>query len=204
MVALLLDVLGGDTRQSQGDAKSTPIECYHVDCRVSDNTADIGRARFGKVFPLLKYCFQAIWCRFRFGVKNFYYVPAPGVRSAVYRDWIVMALCRPFFRKLIFHWHGVGLGQWLGKSANPFERRLTRALLSNSDLSIVLGSYYKTDIQQFRPKQIVEVFNGIPDPCPDFTTSLLPMREARRVARIQLGAGKTPDAETLGKLWHSS
>ena len=35
---------------------------------------------------------------------------APGKRAALYRDWVVMVLCRPFFRQVIHHWHAVGLG----------------------------------------------------------------------------------------------
>ena len=53
-------------------------------------TADIGRLRPGKLVRLVGYCLQAIVLRFRYGIPNFYYIPAPGMRSAVYRDWLVM------------------------------------------------------------------------------------------------------------------
>ena len=50
----------------------------------------------------------------------------------LYRDWLVMVCCRPFFRHLIFHWHAVGLGEWLDHQARPFERRLSHALLERA------------------------------------------------------------------------
>src|SRR5712692_2621205 len=101
MVQMVVDALGGDRRQAgrgsalerpsiQKNPTNSPIECYHVDCRLSDDIQDIGRLRWGKLFRLLGFCLEAIWCRFRYGATCFYYVPAPGLRSAIYRDWIVM------------------------------------------------------------------------------------------------------------------
>ena len=46
-------------------------------------------------------------------LKIFYYVPAPGKRVALYRDWLVMFICRPFFSGVILHWHAVA-GQMAG------------------------------------------------------------------------------------------
>ena len=39
---------------------------------------DIGEFQGAKILLIFFYCLQAIWCRFRHGVENFYYVPAPG------------------------------------------------------------------------------------------------------------------------------
>src|SRR5216117_737930 len=123
MVQLMLAGFGGDRRRRRGRGREpavamTPdergsfdIECYHVNARLSQKLEDIGILRFGKLFLLLGYCLQAIWCRYRFGVSNFYYVPAPGKRSALYRDWVVMLICRPFFKRVILHWHAAGLAK---------------------------------------------------------------------------------------------
>src|SRR5205814_783047 len=115
MVQLMLDGFGGDRRKRKPARLPSPhgIECYHVDVRLSKRLEDIGDLRLGKFFLLLIYCMQAIWCRFRYGVENFYYVPAPGKTSALFRDWLVMLLCRPFFTRVILHWHAAGLAKWL-------------------------------------------------------------------------------------------
>ncbi|HTD88545.1 MAG TPA: hypothetical protein VK850_18370, partial [Candidatus Binatia bacterium] len=99
MVQLLLDGL-----------KGSAIRVYHVNARLSDDLEDIGRMRWLKVFALFRYCLQAIWLRVTQGVNYFYYVPASGHRAPLYRDWIVMLLCRPFFKRVIYHWHSAGLG----------------------------------------------------------------------------------------------
>src|SRR6478735_612505 len=97
MVQLMLEGFGGDqrkiktvtpdkTKPASTDPGRFGIECFHVNARLSRKLEDIGDMRVGKFAVLLGYCLQAIWCRFRYGVKDFYYIPAPGKPSALYRD----------------------------------------------------------------------------------------------------------------------
>lgn len=165
MVQLMLDGL-----------RECGIKVFHVDARLSEGVADIGRMRWGKVVFLLKYCLQAIWLRFKHGIENFYYIPANGNRAPLYRDWLVMALCRPFFKKVIFHWHAAGLGDWLNTNAKPWERWVSRRLIHGADLSIVLGNYNRRDAEAIDSHSIVVVPNGIADPRPDFDKDVLPVR----------------------------
>src|SRR5207245_4241056 len=123
MVQLMLKGFGGDRRrpgqaqagdsEAQAAANSFGIECYHVNARLSKKLEDIGDLRIGKFVLLLGYCLQAVWCRFRYGVRNFYYIPAPGKPSALYRDWMVMLICRRFFKRVILNCHAAGLAKWL-------------------------------------------------------------------------------------------
>jgi len=169
MIAHLVQGFGGDKRPGQPDTAISlhGIEVYHVNARLSDDLEDIGSARWGKLLLLIGYCLQAIWIRIRYGVSAFYYVPSPPKRSSLYRDWMVMTLCRPWFRCLIFHWHSVGLGEWLKTTARPFERRLSQWLLGTVELSLVLSRYNEADARKLNPKATAIVPNGIPDPNPD-------------------------------------
>ena len=99
MVQLMLEGFGGDRRKKRRDNNGIHrgIECYHVNARLSKNMEDVGGVRFAKLFLLVGHCLQAIWCRFRYGASTLYYVPAPGKPAALYRDWMVMGLNRPFF-----------------------------------------------------------------------------------------------------------
>lgn len=186
MVQVMLDGLGGDRRVSPGHPTAHGIECYHVNARVSRDAEDIGGLRLGKLGRLLGFCLEAIWCRFRHGVKTMYYVPAPGKRSAVLRDWMVMFLCRPFFPKLILHWHAAGLAPWLDSEAGSLTRALTRRALRHADLSIVLSDFNRADANYFLPKAVAVVRIGIPDPCPRFAEEILPHRDRRVAARREL------------------
>src|SRR6478735_4613471 len=87
MVQLMLGGFGGDQRtsKSRSDVRSDlyGVSCYHVNAQVSRELEDIGDFRFSKVFLLIGYCLQAIWCHFRHDVDTMYYIPAPGKRSAL-------------------------------------------------------------------------------------------------------------------------
>lgn len=198
MVRLLLDGFGGDRRRKASASLShLGIECYHVNARVSKQLEDIGDFRPGKLLLLIGYCLEAIYVRFRYGVENFYYVPAPGKSSALYRDWVVMFLCRPFFKRTIFHWHAAGLAKWLETARQMRSRTWTYRFLKNVDVSIVLSRYNRGDAEKLLPKNISVVSNGIPDPCPEFEQTVLVRRRARLAARRRLLAGQTLTSQDL-------
>jgi glycosyltransferase involved in cell wall biosynthesis len=193
MVQLMLNGFGGDRRQRKGEALNPfGIECYHINARFSRGLEDIGEVQSIKLARLFLHCLEAIWCRFRHGVENFYYVPAPSKRVALYRDWLVMLICRPFFKRVILHWHAAGLAKWLETSVQIRTRATTYRLFKPVDLSIVLSKYNFADAEKLLSRHIRVVNNGIPDPCPDFAQSVLPLRHARFTARARLFAGEEP------------
>ena len=204
MVQLMLQGFGGDhrrrrhglvPRQPAGDVHG--IQCYHVNNRVSKRLEDIGEFHGMKLILLVGHCLEAIWCRFRYGVTTFYYIPAPGKKSALYRDWLVMLLCRPFFKTMILHWHAAGLGKWLETALQIRSRAITYHASGQADLSVVLSRYNLADAEKLLPRRVRVVSNGIPDPCPDFETSVLPRRRTRFAARAQQASqtagGKSPN-----------
>ncbi|HTB82514.1 MAG TPA: hypothetical protein VK742_02565, partial [Candidatus Sulfotelmatobacter sp.] len=195
MVQLMLEGFGGDVRK-RNPAAPHPlgIGCYHVDARFSRSLADVGEFQGVKIFLIFWFCLQAIWLRCRYGVDTFYYVPAPGKRVALYRDWLVMLVCRPFFKNVILHWHAAGLAKWLETETTIGSRAVTWRCFRPVNLSIVLSRYNFADAQKFLSHRIAVVNNGIPDPCPDFETSLLPRRRGRFESGRNILAGETPAA----------
>jgi len=200
MVQLMLEGFGGDRRgkasRNQTGSKFG-IECYHVNARLSQGIHEIGGFQPRKLFVLFGYCLEAIWCRFRYGVTNFYYVPAPGHRSALYRDWIVMLLCRPFFKNLVFHWHAAGLTEWLTTSTPTWIRWVTRRLLGEPQESIVLSRYNNADAVWLQSRHVEVVHNGIEDCCPEFEHKVWPTRLARSRARQVLKLGQALSADEI-------
>jgi len=202
MVQLMLEGFGGDARKRKsGPANPHGIECYHVNARFSRGLSDIGAFQGGKLFLIFWFCLQAIWLRFRHGVKNFYYVPAPGKRVALYRDWLVMFLCRPFFKNVILHWHAAGLAKWLETEAIITYRAATYRLFKPVDLSLVLSRYNFADAEKLLSHQIRIVHNGVPDPCPDFEAAVRPLRHERCERRRKILAGESSEALIVNVLF---
>jgi len=175
---------------------------YHVDARVSDKLADVGGIRPSKVLNLVGFVAEALKFRFLHGATALYYIPAPAKPSAVMRDIIVLSMLRPFFPRLILHWHAVGLGSWvgggegeafcgaLGRLVDCCCRGIVRRLLGGADPAIVIAVGDESNAQKFAPRRIVVVPNGIPDPCPEFETAVLPMRRRRLNLKLRnLGTG---------------
>jgi glycosyltransferase involved in cell wall biosynthesis len=181
-VRLLLDQFGGNRRKwkfRREPPNRYGIECYHVNARLSKTLEEVGELQVRKFDQILFYCLQAIWCRFRYGVKTMYYVPAPGKAVALYRDWLVMFFCRPFFERIIFHWHGGGLAKWLETSVQHRTRNVTYRLMGNVDLSVVLTEFGRGDAEKLLPRRLAVIGNGLADPCPEFNDTILLARRAR-------------------------
>jgi glycosyltransferase involved in cell wall biosynthesis len=201
-VKQMLDNYGGDRRKAK--FRNQPvnhfgIECYHVNARFSKTLEDVGELQAGKVLLILFYCLQAVWCRFRYGVTNFYYVPAPGKPVALYRDWLVMLVCRPFFNRLILHWHATGLAKWLETVGSIRTRSFTYDRMKNADVSIVLSDFSRNDAEKLLARRVVTVAGGIPDPCPQFETEILPRRLERIAARKKILSGEIQNATDTDK-----
>lgn len=148
------------------------IDVFHVDARLSTGMTDIGSVRGGKILMLVGYCRSALGLARRHGCRTLYYIPSPPKRSSLYRDFLVMALIRWRFERVILHWHAVGLGAWLESEGWFWERWLAQACLGRAHRAIVLASSNRPDAEVFAPLSVVVVSNGIPDPCPDFERNL--------------------------------
>lgn len=188
MVLSLLDAL----KKKEASA----FECVHIDARFSAEGKDVGSLQVTKSFRLAKYLFQAL-CAWRPGAV-LYYVPGPVKTSALLRDWIVLGCLRLVYRRVVFHWHAVGLGAWAEKESTAWTGKLARWLTSVThggvDVSIVLSTTQEADAGVFRPKAIKVVNNGIPNPCPGFD-NVLADRQSRLAERLlKLKAGSTNDA----------
>ncbi len=172
MVQILVDGLSDGSRG---------VEIFHVNAQLSSGAEDIGTMRLGKVLRLAGFVAQALKARFFGGYTVFYYIPAPAKPSAIYRDWMVLGLCRWAFPHLILHWHSVGLGQWLNRTASPWQRRLTQWALGRASLSLSLSKLTSDDAAVLHPRNCRVVPNGIPDPAPKDVQSLLSARHQRQI-----------------------
>jgi len=181
-----------DLESPPGGNASGMIAYCHVNPRISEDLGDIGRWRPRKLFLVFRYILAAIRARFRHGLDTFYFVPAPPKRGALYRDWCVLFFCRPFFRRLVLHWHCIGQPGFMEKKLSAPERFLARLFYGGAALSIVLSNYSRGEAAYFNSARIEVVPNGIPDPCPQFDTEVWPERQARAKTLAAVRKGQAP------------
>lgn len=148
--------------------RSTHDEVHHINVPLSRDSADIGRWRLSKVWTAWRAGAQARRTLARLGPMPVYYVPAPGKRGALYRDWAILSQCRPRASALILHWHAVGLGEWLETHGTAVERRLAQRYLGGATLAIVQAEGCRADAERLAPARCVVVRNGVADPAPQF------------------------------------
>lgn len=201
MVQVMLEGLEAAKLEAEKKGVLPAIEFFHVNSRYSRDLADVGDFRWAKIWLVFRYSAQALWLRFRHGAAVLYYVPAPAKETPLLRDYVTLLICRPFFRRIIFHWHAVGLGEWAAHHANPVTRWLTRRLLGNADLSIVLSKFNEPDAARLHPFRTRVVSNGIPDPCAEFRSALLGQRQRRlawRQQQLAVPAAGSPENRAAG------
>ena len=182
MVELLLQQFA---TQTVSDERS--IEVLHVNARLSADVSEIGKGNWRKLARAVRYIAEAVGHRLR-GARVFFYIPAPGLRAALYRDWLIIGSCRLLFPTRVYYWQAAGLSDWLCQEARPWERWLSNRLLRKPALSIVLGEFNRRDAEWAGSQRTVVIPNGIPDPCPKFEKTLEPVRRQRAHSRQQLWA----------------
>ena len=159
-----------------------PQKFIHVNLRVSKDEQDVGTIRLTKML-LLAWCgLKALVACTLSGAREIYYVPSPAKRGSIIRDVFLLTLLKPFTRRLILHWHAVGLGEYTEHHPNDKWAQRLRRILHGHHMSICLCQNAAKDVLPFAPQSTVLVANGIPDPCPHFDT-ILAARNTRLAER---------------------
>ena len=174
------------------DRPDLGIVCDHLDARFSKSADDIGKGGIAKVMLLGRYATELLFYGVFRRPQLMYYVPAPGKRVAVYRDWVLLGLAKILGLKTVFHWLAGGLDAWVTGEAKPWERFISEKIYGRAKLSVVPVNSEKNTAAYFHPEEISIIPTGIPDPCGNFETSLLPVRRNRLEKRRQAAGSLDP------------
>ncbi len=168
---------------------SGEFEVHHVDSRFSETLDDIGESSFVKGLLIGRYLLAAVTTRLSLKSPLLYYVPGPVKRSSLIRDWILLGVLRLFYRKVVFHWHAIGQGEWAHGSErlslsgpkwiDRAGRFFSRIVLSKPYASICVVETSAKDAEAIGSRKTITVYNGIEDPCPDFDQTIMVGREKR-------------------------
>lgn len=163
----------------RGLGENSDLQVYHVDARFSTDIDDVGRGKLRKLLLLGKYAAMLVALRILKRPNGVYFVPAPGKRIAIYRDLALIGLAKALGMPRIFHWHAGGLADWVRDTARPWERFLCKWVYGRARLSVIPVGSEQATAGYFKPERLEKIPNGIPDPCPDFESAILPARQER-------------------------
>lgn len=138
------------------------VRTYHVRMGFSDSMRSLGRVKARKLLHLASVIGRGLQMRFRHRIPVLYYPPAGPTPAAVIRDVVVLAALRPFFRRLIFHFHAAGLSDFLEARPAVF-RWLARLAYGRPDAAIQPSALATPDAEFFRARRIAIIPNGIAD-----------------------------------------
>jgi len=104
-----------------------------------------------------------------------------------------MLVCRPFFKRIILHWHAAGLAKWLEMVLQMRSRSVTYRLMKQVDLSIVLSKYNRADAEKiFFPPDHGRQQMASPIRVPSLNAKSCAAAGARFVARRKLFVRPNP------------
>jgi glycosyltransferase involved in cell wall biosynthesis len=142
--------------------KYEALTLFHVRLNFSKEMDEIGKFRIGKIFHLLEVIVKILIMRVRHNVRVLYYPPPGPNRIPVYRDLIILSLVRPWFNKVIFHFHASGLSE-LYPQVNPLLKFFFRLAYYAADGGIKLSQLSADDPAALRIKKQFLIPYGIPD-----------------------------------------
>jgi glycosyltransferase involved in cell wall biosynthesis len=155
-------------------AHFTRIQTFHVRMHFSDSMSEMGRVSTKKMLHLGSVVRLALQLRHRYQIPLLYYPPAGPTAAAVVRDMVILSALRPFFSKVVFHFHGTGLSDYL-EYTSPVFRKLAKAVYGRPDAAIQPSALASSDGEYVGAREIIFIPNGLAD-------SALPYLNRRRTA----------------------
>jgi glycosyltransferase involved in cell wall biosynthesis len=163
VVAISPPPYGGQALMVQAmlNANFRSVQLYHVRMAFSDSMASVGKVDIRKICHMIYIVYASLVKRFRYKIGMIYYVPGGSGMAPVVRDIFILFFLRPFFRKIIFHFHAAGVSEVV-ENLPTFLKFLARQLYNKPDLSIYLSAR-NPDKQYFVSKQCMIIANGLED-----------------------------------------
>jgi glycosyltransferase involved in cell wall biosynthesis len=144
------------------DAVHQRVSIAFVRMAFSDTIVEVGRLRLQKLAELATLLVKIFWEKFRTKAEILYYPPASPNLVPFFRDVFVLGLTRWMFKKTVFHFHAVGIGEMYTRLPRCL-RPLFRIAYFNPDLAICLTHATSVDAGHMIPRHTVVIPNAAVD-----------------------------------------
>jgi glycosyltransferase involved in cell wall biosynthesis len=138
------------------------LRLFQVRLALSESMQSVGRFEVRKVLHLLAVAARAIRLRFRHGIGTLYFSPAGPSLVPILRDLLLLSLLRPFFPRIIYHFHAAGLSEFLQSKPRWF-RFLARAVYGRPDGAIQTSRLNPPDGKFLEARHVAVIPNGLED-----------------------------------------
>jgi glycosyltransferase involved in cell wall biosynthesis len=140
------------------------IKMFHARMDFSTDMEEVGKFKVEKIAKLLRLILMIYYFRFKYGIKNLYYPPAPPSKVPMMRDIAILISCRWLFQNTIFHFHAAGISEMHKKLSGILRKAFERAYF-NVEYAINISEHNPKDADYFKCKRQYLIPNGLADLC---------------------------------------
>jgi glycosyltransferase involved in cell wall biosynthesis len=145
--------------QALFQADLSPIEKHLLEIRSSKHLEEVGRASLGKFFGLFGIIARCIMLRLTSKSRVLYYTPGSASIVPFVRDMLFLGCCRPWFHRVLLHYHSGGLVDYL--EANPVRKFIGRQIYGRDAWALTLSRHVAVPGISFGALREIEIPNGI-------------------------------------------
>jgi glycosyltransferase involved in cell wall biosynthesis len=145
--------------QALFEADLAPIKKHLLEIRSSKNLEEVGRASLGKIFGLFGIIARCIRLRITSKSRVLYYTPGSASIVSFVRDMLFLGCCRPWFQRVLLHYHSGGLVDYL--EANPVRKFIGRWIYGRNAWALTLSRHVAVPGMSFGAQREIEIPNGI-------------------------------------------
>jgi glycosyltransferase involved in cell wall biosynthesis len=145
--------------QALFESDLSPINKHLLEIRSSKNLEEVGRASLGKIFGLFGIIGRCIKLRITSKSRVLYYTPGSASIVPFVRDMLFLGCCRPWFQRVLLHYHSGGLVEYL--EANPIRRHIGRWIYGRNAWALTLSRHVAVPGMSFGAQREIEIPNGI-------------------------------------------
>ncbi|MBK1832279.1 glycosyltransferase family 4 protein [Verrucomicrobiaceae bacterium R5-34] len=140
----------------------SPLRVARLPIRYSNKIDEIGKPSLKKVLHMFTLVWKCWKLRRQTGARVMYYTPTSASLVPFVRDVVFLILCRPFFDRVLLHYHAGGLPDFL--RANPLRHFLGRLMYGRGAWSIALTPHVEAPGISFGAAKELVVPNGVDVP----------------------------------------
>jgi glycosyltransferase involved in cell wall biosynthesis len=140
------------------------VRMFHARMDFSADMEEVGKFKLEKLVKLVRLIVMIYYLKFKHGIKNLYYPPAPPSKIPMMRDIAILVSCRWLFQNTIFHFHAAGISEMHKKLTGLLRKAFERAYF-NVEYAINISEHNPKDADYFGCKRQYLIPNGLADLC---------------------------------------